>query len=136
MKQLIALLCTMVITFILSVSIARAETILVKPALMLTSNNHTMYSYNEQSAGLMYVKSPAELTPVALNLESFSDTFAFAKEKLISDHNYFFEFSLIFNDKLQQLIAFLNRDDDENHTDGKVDSHSLSTKTSTQECPT
>ncbi len=136
MKQPIALLCTIVFTFTLCVSLARAEAILAKHALMLTSNHSTMYSYNENSAGLIYVKSRPKLIPITINLENNTDTFGFAKEKVISEHNYFFEFSIIFNDKLQQLIAFFTRDDDDHSVNEKVGSNSFSAKTSIQECPT
>ncbi len=136
MKQLTALLCTIVLTFTLCVSIASAEAILIKPTLMLTSNNNTVYSFDENSAGLIYVNSLPKLVPADIRFEDQRNTFGFAEEKVISEHNYFFEFSIIFNDKLQQLIAFFTRDDDEHSVHEKVGNNSFSDKTLTQECST
>lgn len=133
MKQLIALVATIVLTFTLCTSLARAETVLIQPALMLSDSN-TMYSYNKNSAGLMFVNSLPKLTPIALTLENHNDNFGFAQEQVINEHNYFFEFSIIFNDKLQQLIAFFTRDDDEYNAGDAIGNNSFAAKTSVQKC--
>ncbi|OUR61113.1 hypothetical protein A9Q74_11395 [Colwellia sp. 39_35_sub15_T18] len=130
MKQLAALLCTIVLTFTLCVSLAHAESMFLKPALLLTDNNNTKYSYNKNSAGLFYVNSLPKLSPITLNINS--DTFGFTQENVINERNYFFEFSIIFNDKLQQLIAFFTRDNDD--TIEQVGSNSFSAKASSEKC--
>ncbi|MCW8832212.1 MAG: hypothetical protein OQK09_13135 [Colwellia sp.] len=133
MKKLIALVCTIVLTFTLCTNLVRAETILIQPALMLSDSN-TIYSYNKNSAGLMYVNSLPTLTPITLTLENNHDSFGFAQEQVINEHNYFFEFSIIFNDKLQQLIAFFTRNDDEGKASNEVGNNSFTAKTSIQKC--
>lgn len=135
MKQLIALLSTIVLTFTFCVSLACAESILVKPTSMLVNDDNIVYKYNENSAGLIYAETLAKLTPLNIGLDNTNDTFGFSKAKVINEHNYFFEFSIIFNDKLQQLIAFFTHDDNE-HSEYKGLSNSFATKTSTQKCET
>ena len=131
MKQLAALLCTIVLTFTLCVSLAHAETLFIKPvsiqpALMLTGINNTVYSYDKNSAGLFYLNSLPKLAPITLDINS--DTFGFAQENIINERNYFFEFSIMFNDKLQQLIAFFTRDDHGSNAQANVNSSSFSAK--------
>lgn len=109
-------------------SLACAKTVLIKPVLLLTSHNKVMYDYNKGSAGLIYTNSLLTLLPTSISLDADNEKFAFADEKVISEHNYFFEFSIIFNDKLQQLIAFFTSND----TSDEVRENNLTTKTSQQ----
>jgi len=132
MKKVIALASTIVLTFTLCTSLVHAEAILIKPTLML-ANSSTMYSYSKNSAGLMHVNSLPKLTPITLTIDNNNDVFGFAQEQVINDHNYFFEFSIIFNDKLQQLIAFFTSDDEESIND-EIGNNSFTAKTSTKKC--
>jgi len=132
MKQLAALLCTIVLTFTLCVSLAHAESVFLKPALLITDNSNTKYGYNKNSAGLFYLNSFPKLTPITLDINS--DTFGFSPENVINERNYFFEFSIIFNDKLQQLIAFFTRNDSNFDVHNSADNNSFSAKTSIQKC--
>ncbi len=131
MKQLTALLSTIILTFTLCISLAHAEAlfikpVLIKPALMLTGINNAVYSYNKNSAGLFYMNSLPKLAPITLDINS--DTFGFAQENVINERNYFFEFSIMFNDKLQQLIAFFTHDDHDSDAQANVNNSSFSAK--------
>lgn len=132
MKQLFALVSTTVLTFILCSTFARADTILVKPALMLT-DNHVKYEYNQKNAGLFYRQNLPVLTSRIINLDS-SHEFGFTQSTTIDDKNYFFEFTLIFNDKLQQLIAFFTKSDDNDDMNIEMDNDNFSTQISSKKC--
>ena len=53
------------------------------------------------------------LTPTLTTIEANEDL-NFPQAKVVSEHNRFFELSIVFNEKLQQIISFYTRSDDDN----------------------
>ena len=93
MKQLISLLFIILVTIISWSSCARNKVI----------NNTKIYD-------LSYSVVP---TLITLNTLKTNDSLTFPKTKALSEHNRFFELSIIFNEKLQQIISLLTHSDNE-----------------------
>lgn len=102
MKQLIALLCTLVITITLCVNAAEADSLFIKKTSL--PQNFTLP-------------------------ENVIEGFNFPKEKVISDHNRFFELSIIFNENLQQFLAYFSSPINK---ENKIVSNDLSSATKNQ----
>lgn len=96
MKQLISLLLIILITVISWSSCARSKVIEI-------TTIHTL-SYS--------VLPSSSLTPALSKLQT-TDSLHYPQAKVTSEHNRFFELSIMFNDKLQQIISFFTRSGDE-----------------------
>lgn len=131
MKQYISILCLVVIAFIFSTGITYAESVLIKPALHQHAKNS---NYDHNSAGLIYTSSFNTLTPTAIKLTASSETFSYRAETPVNKRNYFFEFTMIFHDRLQQLIAFFADDNDELVTHDEMSNNALTAKASAKTC--
>jgi len=95
MKQLISLLLIILITVMSWSSCARSKVIEI-------TTIHT----------LSYSVLPSLLTPALSKLPK-NDSLHYPQAKVTSEHNRFFELSIIFNDKLQQIISFFTHSGDE-----------------------
>lgn len=63
--------------------------------------------------GLSYsVASSSLLTPILTTPET-EESLIFPQAKVVSEHNRFFEMSIVFNENLQQIIAFFTRSDND-----------------------
>ena len=131
MKKLTALLSTIVVTFTLCSTLARAETILIKPALLVANDISIQYSYKKNDTGMFNSHSVQKLT---FQLEENIEAFEYNVTPVNEARNFFFEFSITFNDKLQQLIAFFTRDDDDFEVSDNIGNNSLSAKASIENC--
>jgi len=96
MKQLILLLLIMSTTVISWSSCAKSKVI----------NNTTIDSLSYS------VTSSTLFTPIITTPET-EENLIFPQAKVVSEHNRFFEMSIIFNENLQQIISFFTRSDDE-----------------------
>jgi hypothetical protein len=96
MKQLISLLLIILVT-VMSWSSCAKNTVI---------NVASMYSLTYPVA--YYLLS----TPTLARLET-TDSLNFPQAKIVSKHNRFFEFSIVFNDNLQQVISFFTHSDNE-----------------------
>lgn len=112
MKKIVMLLCLVIFTGTLFASFSYAQIApnkrLLNNPILLVSHIKSTDSYTKNSTNLLYLQSVTSLTPSALNIENKLNNFAYTQQRVADNHNYFFEFSIIFNDKLQQLIAFFN----------------------------
>lgn len=52
------------------------------------------------------------LTPTLTTIET-NENLSFPQAKVVSEHNRFFELSIVFNEKLQQIISFYTRSDED-----------------------
>ncbi|NQY86401.1 MAG: hypothetical protein HRT51_01420 [Colwellia sp.] len=95
MKQLISLLLIILVTAISWSSCAKSKAIKVTAIYTL--------HYSVLAAPL--------LTPT-LSKISTNDSLNFSQVTVVSAHNRFFELSIIFNEKLQQIISFFTRSAD------------------------
>lgn len=96
MKQLISLVLIIVVSVISWSSCAKNTVI----------NVATMTSLNYPVAH--YLLS----TPTLTTLET-TNSLSFTQTKNVSEHNRFFELSIVFNENLQQMISFFTRSGDE-----------------------
>ncbi len=94
MKQLIALLLITSVVIISWSSCAKNE----------AANENKAYSLSSPIA------SHSLLSPV-WEAQQADEGLSFIQAKVIKEKNKFFEFSIMFNDKLQQIIAFFTRSD-------------------------
>ncbi|MDP7591339.1 MAG: hypothetical protein QF552_01305 [Litorilituus sp.] len=111
MKRYASFSCLALIAFILSFDITHAEAVLIKPALY-HNNTKSLYIYSDNSAGLLYRRSVSQFKPIIVNLTANNQTIDDRKENLISQHNSFFEFTMIFHDRIHQFITIFTRDND------------------------
>lgn len=100
MKQLISLLLIILITVMSWSSCARSKVIEI-------TTIHT----------LSYSVLPSSLLTPALSKLQTNDSLHYPQAKVASEHNRFFEISIIFNDKLQQIISFFTRSSNEKSND-------------------
>lgn len=118
MKQLISLLFIALVTVISWSSCAKSEAITVT----------TVYAmpYSAESSSF--------LAPSLSTLE-LNEALHFPKANVVNNHNRFFELSIIFNDKLQQLIHFFSQteDDEKNFEDNSFPTFT-SNKTTNKAC--
>ena len=135
MKKYISILCLVVLAFLFSTGITYAKSVLINPALQQNANNAS-YSYSNDSAGLIYTSSISTLTPTVIKLKTNSETFNYRKESLVNKKNYFFEFTMVFHDRLQQLIAFFTDDDDKLVSHNEMNNDALTAKASAETCQT
>jgi len=56
------------------------------------------------------------LTPTLTEIET-NENLNFPQAKVVSEHNRFFELSIVFNEKLQQIISFYTRSNDKDTID-------------------
>lgn len=96
MKQLMSLFLIMSITVISWSSCAKNKAI----------------NYTAIDSSPYLVASSSLLTPILTTPET-EDNLSFPQANVVSEHNRFFELSIIFNDNLQQIISFFTRSDDE-----------------------
>lgn len=96
MKQLISLLLIIFITIMSWSSCAKDKVIYAT----------TIYS-------LSYPVVYSSLLTPTLTISETNDNLTFPRINVINGHNRFFELSIIFNEKLQQVISSLTRSDDE-----------------------
>lgn len=96
MKQLILLLLIMSAAVTSWSSCAKSKVI----------NNATIDSWSYS------VTSSTLITPIITTPET-EESLIFPQVKVASEHNRFFEMSIIFNENLQQIISFFTRSDDE-----------------------
>jgi len=127
------MLCLVVITFLLSTGITYAESVLIKPALH-QNTKISSYNYNNDSAGLIYTNAVSKLTPTIVKLTVNSETFNYRNESPVNKRNYFFEFTMVFHDRLQQLIALFTGDNDELVSHDEMNNDALTAKASDQTC--
>ena len=99
MKQLISLLLIVAVTIISWSSYAKNKVINVT-----TIHN---ISYPVATSSLM--------ASTFLSTLEINENVNFPQDKVESKHNRFFELSIIFNEKLQQLISFYTHSDHENN---------------------
>ncbi len=97
MKQLIALLLMISVIIISWSSWSKNE----------VTNEAKAYSLSSPIA------SHSLLSPV-WETQNVDEGLGFIQAKVINEKNKFFEFSIIFNDKLQQIIAFFTHSDTKN----------------------
>lgn len=95
MKQLISLLLIIFITVISWSSCAKNKVINAK--IIYALSYPVVYS--------------SLLTPALTTVET-NDNLTFPRPKIVSEHNRFFELTIVFNEKLQQVISLLTRSDD------------------------
>ena len=96
MKQLISLLLIILVTVMSWSSCAKNKVI----------NVTTIY-------GLSYPVVYSSLLTPTLTIPETNDNLTFPQTKIVSGHNRFFELSIVFNEKLQQVISLLTLTDDE-----------------------
>ena len=96
MKQLISLLLVILVTVMSWSSCATNKVINVTAINSLSSS----------------VAFSSLLTPT-LTIIKTNENSNFPQTKIVSEHNRFFELSIIFNEKLQQIISFYTRSNDE-----------------------
>ncbi|MBL4900218.1 MAG: hypothetical protein JKX76_11370 [Colwellia sp.] len=97
MKQLVSLLLLILITAVSWASCAKNKDV----------NVTTSYSSS-------YFMTPSLLlTPILATLET-NDNLNFSQAKIVNKHNCFFEFSIVFNENLQQVISYFTRPDYQN----------------------
>jgi hypothetical protein len=96
MKQLISLSLIILVT-VTSWSSCAKNTVI---------NVATMYS-------LTYPIAHYLLSTPTLTTRETTNSLNFPQAKAVNEHNRFFEFSIIFNESLQQMISFFTRSDDE-----------------------
>lgn len=99
MKQLISLMLIILVTVTSWSSGARNKAI----------NVTTIYS-------LPYLVAPSSILTSGLTIPETEDSLSFPQAKIVSERNRFFELSIIFNEKLQQVIYLLTRSDDKKNT--------------------
>tara|TARA_R110002167_G_scaffold328665_3_gene535033 strand:- start:13909 stop:14277 length:369 start_codon:yes stop_codon:yes gene_type:complete len=96
MKQLISLLLTILITIISWSTFAKSTVIQVNSLYVqpsLTTSSILLKPY--------------------LSTQHINENFALTSSKTMNKHNVLFESTMIFNDKLQQFIAFFTRSNNE-----------------------
>ncbi len=98
MKQLISLLLIIFITAMSWSSCAKNKVI----------NATTIY-------GLSHPVVYSSLLSPTLTISETNDNLTLPRPKIVSENNRFFELSIVFNEKLQQVISLLTRSDDEKH---------------------
>lgn len=105
MKQVISLLLIIVVTVMSWSSCAKNKVINV------AAINSSSYP----------VAFTSFLTPTLTTIE-INENLNFPQAKVVSEHNRFFELSIIFNEKLQQIIAFYTRSNDQDTVDNSFPS--------------
>jgi len=137
MKKVIALLCSTVVTFTLCTSVVCAEAVLIQPSVLISNQIPMSYRYNELSAGLFYRNALASIPTIpsisTSNFDASDNRFGYSSTQVVNNHNSFFEFSIMFNDKLQQLIAFFTRSNDASSS-GDSSTHTLAGNQSMTNC--
>lgn len=96
MKALISLLLIILVTSVSWSSCAKNKAI----------NVTAMYSLSGT------VMSSSSLVPMLTAFKT-SDNLPFSQAKVVSEHNRFFELSIIFNENLQQMISFFTHISDD-----------------------
>ena len=96
MKQLISLLLIILVTVMSWSSCAKNEVINLTKVYRLTSP----------------IASPSLFTTTLTELET-NDSLNFTQAKVVTEHNRFFELSIVFNENLQQMISFFTRSENE-----------------------
>ncbi|MBL4823159.1 MAG: hypothetical protein JKX90_06505 [Colwellia sp.] len=96
MKKLTSLLLIILVTAISWTSCAKSKAIKVT----------AIYT-------LPYSVLPTSLLTATLSKLSTNDNLNFPQVTVVSEHNRFFELSIVFNEKLQQIISFFTRSADE-----------------------
>ena len=91
MKQLISLLLTILITIISSSTFAKSTLIQV----------NSLYVQPYSAASSMVLKP-------SLSNQLINEGFALRSSRTTNKHNDFFEVTMVFNEKLQQFIAFFD----------------------------
>lgn len=118
MKQLISLLLIISITVISWSSFAKSTIIQV----------NSLYSQSNSSENLMRLKP-------FLSNQLIHERFSLTSSKTTNNHNAFFETSIVFNEKLQQFIAFFtNSHDETNEVANNNLSSSKNSKSNIQKC--
>lgn len=97
MKQLISLLLIILVTVMSWSSCAKNKVVNVTAINSLSST----------------VAFSSLLTPT-LSTRETNESLSFPQAKVVSEHNRFFELSIVFNEKLQQIISFYSRSSDDN----------------------
>jgi hypothetical protein len=96
MKQLIILLLIILVT-VMSWSSCAKNTVI---------NAVSMYTLTYPVANFLL------LTPTLTTLNA-TESLSFSQTKVVNGHNRFFEFSIVFNENLQQAISFFTHTDNE-----------------------
>lgn len=99
MKKLLSLLLITLITAVSWASCAKNN----------VTNMTTFYN-------LSNAVTPSSLFMTSLTTPETDESLSFPQVKIVSEHNRFFEQSIIFNENLQQVISFFTRSDNKKST--------------------